>query len=81
MSPVEEALSDVRAWQQRKHEQSPEFAWDMALHSLMTATQAVHEMAQSETYRDFAVSDLDKITEATLAINLTHSQLTKRKVA
>jgi hypothetical protein len=62
-------------------ETSAEHAWGVALFSLMSAVGAVHEMAQSDTYRDMAVQDLDQITEAALAINLTWSQLKARRAA
>jgi hypothetical protein len=60
---------------------SPEYAWGMALYSFMMATETICEMAKGQPYRDMAVDDLSKITEATLAVNLMWSQLKKREAA
>lgn len=62
-------------------ERSPEHIWGMALFSFMTATEQVCELAKAEPYRDMAVDDLTKITEATLAVNLMWSQLKAREAA
>lgn len=62
-------------------ERSPEHVWGMALHGFMTATEAVCELAKAQPYRDMAVDDLTKITEAALAVNLMWSQLKAREAA
>lgn len=60
---------------------SAEHRWGMALYSFMTATEAVCELAKGQPFRDMAVDDLDKITEAALAVSLLWSQLKAREAA
>jgi hypothetical protein len=60
---------------------SPDHQWGMALYSFISATEAICEMAKGQPYRDMAVEDLSKITEAALAVNLMWSQLKKREAA
>ena len=55
--------------------------WGMALFHFMSATESVCELAKSPNFRDIAVDDIDKITEAALAVNLMWSQLKARKAA
>jgi hypothetical protein len=62
-------------------EVSPENVWGMALYSFVSTTEAVCELAKKQPYRDLAVADIARITEATLAINLMHSQLIARRAA
>ena len=62
-------------------ESSPEHVWGMALYAFMTATESVCELAKAQPYRDIAIDDLNKITEAALAVNLMWSQLKAREAA
>lgn len=53
----------------------------MALFHFTQTTEAICELAKSDKYRDIAVEDIDKITEAVLAANLMWSMLKARKAA
>jgi hypothetical protein len=55
--------------------------WGMALFNFMQSTESICELAKSDKYRDVAVDDIDKITEAALAVNLMWSQLKAREAA
>lgn len=74
-------MSAVAQIHHKPTERSPEHVWGMALHGLLSAVSDVHAMAQQDAYRDLAASDFDKINEATLALNLTWSQLKARNAA
>lgn len=58
-----------------------EHIWGMALFSFMQSTESICELAKAQPYRDFAVDDLTKITEAALAVQLMWSQLKQREAA
>ena len=89
MSPTAQACAEVMEYLRKKErvmseipiEVSPEYAWGMALYSLMSTAATIYEMSKSPDYRDLAVKDLGQISEAALAINLAWSQLKKREVA
>lgn len=74
---TQEAMADVRAWQEDRRER----AWGQALFGFHESTRLITEMAKLPEYRDMAVKDLAQISDAVLAANLMWSQLKKREAA